>query len=129
MIRQLLVLTAIMILLVSCTSTTQTPIAVSPTETPTVISTTETPVSCQPSKVLESQIGFGEIKGDMQSEGELWALLFFKTAWTKADQKIIWRVTGEGDVFKVQAQNEFGTIIEPVWKEYHDSSNWERPGN
>jgi len=35
----------------------------------------------------------------MQSAGKLWALLFFKTAWAKAEQKIVWRITGEGGEF------------------------------
>ena len=58
-----------------------------------------TPVICQPSQILESQVAFGEIQGDIQSAGKLWALLFFKTAWAKAEQKIVWRITGEGGEF------------------------------
>ena len=128
MMRQLFVLTVILVLLVACTSATEVSTAAPATETPTSVPPTSTPVSCQPSEILESQVAFGEIQGDMQSDGELWALLFFKAAWAKAEQKIVWRITGEGGEFEAQAQSEDGTIIQPVWKQYHESSTWERPG-
>jgi hypothetical protein len=98
MVRRLFLLFVLLASLVSpaaCTSAMEIPIAAPATTTQTAIPPTETPVSCQPSKVVESQVAFGEIQGDMQSEGQLWALLFFKTAWTHADQKIVWRITGE----------------------------------
>jgi len=104
------------------------PTAALATLTPTGVPATSTPVSCQPSEILESQVAFGEIQGDMQSDGELWALLFFKTARVQAEQKIVWRVTGEGGEFEAQAQSESGTIIQPVWEQHHESSTWERPG-
>ena len=125
--RLLFFLMTIPVLLAACAPATEVPIAVPATEIPTSVPTA-TPVVCQPSKVQDSQIGFGEIQGDMHSDGELWALLFFKTAWAKADQKIIWRITGEGDTFKAQAQSESGTVIQPIWQEYHEGSTWERPG-
>ena len=128
MIRQLFVLIVILVLLTACTSATEVPATVPATETPTSVPPTSTPVSCQPSEILDTQVAFGEIQGDMQSEGELWALLFFKTAWTKADQKIVWRITGEVGEFEAQAQSEDGTVIEPVWEQYHEGSTWERPG-
>lgn len=59
----------------------------------------------------------------------MWALLFFESAHTNDDEKIVWRITGAGEEFRAQAQNEDGTIILPVWgPEYHGGSNWERPG-
>jgi hypothetical protein len=129
MIRQLFVLIVILVLLTACTSATEAPAAVPATETPTSVPPpTSTPVSCQPSEILDTQVAFGEIQGDMQSEGELWALLFFKTAWTKADQKIVWRITGEGGEFEAKAQSEDGTVIQPVWEQHHESSTWGRPG-
>ena len=128
MMRQLLMLIAVPLLLVACAPATDVTTAVPATETPTSVPPTEKPVMCEPSKVLESQIGFGEIQGDMQSEGELWALLFFNNAWANADQKIVWRITGEDGTFEVQAQSESGTVIQPIWLEYHEGSNWERPG-
>jgi len=128
MMRQLFVLIAILVLLAACTSATEMPVIVPATETSTSIPATETPAVCQPSEILDTQVAFGEIQGEMQSEGELWALLFFKTAYTKAEQKIVWRITGEGGEFEAQAQSESGTIIQPIWKQYHESSTWERPG-
>jgi hypothetical protein len=128
MMRQLFVLVIILVLLAACTSATEMPTAAPATEAPTSIPATSTPVSCQPSEILESQVAFGEIQGNMQSNGELWALLFFKTAWAKADQKIVWRITGEGGEFEAQARSEDGILIQPVWEQYHESSTWERPG-
>src|ERR1043165_8439920 len=89
-------------------------------------SAAETPARCQPSKIEKSQNGFLEIQADMKSDGEAWALLFFETAHAKEDEKIVWRITGEGDTFEAQAQNEGGAIIQPIWKEYHGGSNWQR---
>ena len=64
----------------------------------------------------------------MKSDGEIWALLFFETAHTNEDEKIVWRVTGEVDEFQAEARSEEGTIITPIWAEYHGGSNWQRPG-
>lgn len=88
----------------------------------------ETQAACQSSKIQKSQEGFLEIQADMKSDGEAWALLFFETARTGEDEKIVWRITGESDEFQAQAQSEDGTIVEPIWMEYHGGSNWQRPG-
>ena len=64
----------------------------------------------------------------MQSDGELWALLFFQRVHVNEEAKIVWRITGEGGEFEAEAQSESGSIIQPVWKQYHESSTWERPG-
>lgn len=104
----------ILILLTACTSTNTLP--------------TETQPACQPSKIQKSKNDFHEIQGHMKSDGEMWALLFFETAHANEDEKIVWRITGEGDEFYSQAQNENGTIIKPIWTEYHGGSNWQRPG-
>lgn len=58
----------------------------------------------------------------------MWALLFFETAHANEDKKLVWRITGENDQFQAHAQNEDGTVIQPVWVEYHGGSNWGRPG-
>jgi len=115
-------------LLTACTSATEVPTTAPATETSTNVPPTSTPVSCQPSKILDTQVAFGEIQGDMQSNGTLWALLFFKAVYVDAEAKIVWRITGEGGEFEAQAQSEDGTIIQPIWKQYHESSTWERPG-
>ena len=88
----------------------------------------ETPPACQPSKIQKSKNNFLEIQGIMKSDGELWALPFFETAHINEDEKIVWRITGEGDRFHAEAQNENGTFLTPVWTEYHGGSNWQRPG-
>ena len=65
----------------------------------------------------------------MKSDGEMWALLFFDKAHANMDEKFVWRITGSGE-FHIQAQNEKGEIILPIWgPEYHGGSNWERPGD
>ena len=128
MMRQLFVLITILVLLVACTSAAELPTAAPATETLTSEPATEMPVNCQPSEILESANSFPEIQGEMQSGGELWALLFFQRAHVNEEAKIVWRITGEGGEFEAQAQSESGTIIQPVWEAYHESSTWKRPG-
>ena len=92
-------------------------------------STTPTPAVCQPSPKQVSKSGFPEIRASMHTEGEAWALLFFDQAQAGQDLKIVWRITGTGDRLTVQARNADGTVISPVWgPDYHESSDWERPG-
>lgn len=107
-------------LLLSCTTTT----------TPAPEATaTHTPVVCQPSEIQTSESGFSEIQGTMHSDGEVWALLFFGTAHADQELKIVWRMTGTGEKFTVEARHEDGTMIEPSWgPEVHEDSTWERPG-
>jgi hypothetical protein len=84
---------------------------------------------CQPSKIQISKDGLTEIQGTMSSDGELWALLFFNMAQTGRELKIVWRITGSGEYFSVQARHEDGTTISPSWgPEYHGGSSWQRPG-
>jgi hypothetical protein len=128
MMYRLIVLVTTLVLLAACTPATGMPISVPATEISTSIPPTLTPTVCQPSEILESQVAFGEIQGDMQSDGTLWALLFFKAVYVNAEAKIVWRITGEDGEFEAQAQSEAGEIIQPVWEQYHESSTWERPG-
>jgi hypothetical protein len=118
MLRHVSVLTALLILLTACTTSL----------TPSEQISSETETGCRPSKIQKSQNDFLEIQGEMQSEGEMWALLFFESAHTNQEEKIVWRITGESETFQAQAQNEEGTVIEPIWIEYHGGSNWQRPG-
>ncbi len=110
--RRLLGLSFILILLTACAPS----------------KSTETQTGCQPSKIQKSKNEFIEIQGKMKSDGEIWALLFFETAHTNEDEKIVWRVTGEVDEFIAEARSEEGAIITPIWTEYHGGSNWQRPG-
>lgn len=122
--RQLFLFFAISILLVGCEAT------INPVETvapPSNSATTQT--SCQPSPIQKSENNFPEIQGTMKSGGEMWALLFFDTAYANEDEKIVWRITGSGEEFHAQAQNENGKVILPIWgPDYHGGSTWERPG-
>lgn len=86
--------------------------------------------SCQPSPTQPSSVQFPEIKGTMKTEGELWALLFFDQARAKEDLKIVWRITGSGKQFSVQARHADGTLASPAWgPDDHGGSNWDRPGD
>ncbi len=101
---------AISISLVACAPTIN---HVEITSSSLTSATTQT--TCQPSQIQKSKNSFPEIQGTMKSEGEMWALLFFESAHTNDDEKIVWRITGAGEEFRAQAQNEDGTIILPVW--------------
>ena len=90
---------------------------------------TMTPAACQPSQMHASKIEFPEIQGTMSTDGEMWALLFFDKAHAKQDLKIVWRITGSGKQFTVQARHEDGTVSFPTWgPDDHGGSNWDRPG-
>ncbi len=85
--------------------------------------------ACQPALTQPSNNGFPEIQATTKSAVEIWALLFFDQTQARQDAKIVWRVTGTGQL-TVQAQQEDGTIIQPIWgPEYHGGSNWDRPGD
>jgi hypothetical protein len=117
--HRLFLIIIIPILLAACVPTSNSAMNIS----------TEIQPTCRPSKIQKSKNDFLEIQGSMKSDGEMWALLFFETAHAKEDEKIVWRITGAGEEFRAQAQNEDGTIILPVWgPDYHGGSNWERPG-
>ena len=92
---------------------------------------TPTLVACQLSQIQQSKNDFPEIQGTMRSDGEMWALLFFDKAHAKEDEKIVWRITGSGKQFSVQARHDDGTVIFPIWgpDDHGQGSNWERPGN
>ena len=98
--------------------------------TPAQSTANATQPACQPSQTQPSKNDFPEIQGTMKSDGEMWALLFFDKAYAKKDEKIVWRITGTGKQFDVQAQHEDGTIIRPIWgPDYHGGSSWKRPGD
>ncbi len=121
---RLLVFIAISFALVACSSTPNHSGA-----TPTQTIPIATQPACQPSQIQPSRNGFPEVRGTMKSDGEMWALLFFDEAQAKKDEKIVWRITGTGKQFDIHAKHEDGTLIRPIWVEYHGSSNWEHPGD
>lgn len=110
-------ITIILIALMACTPALPGPMP-TPTEPP-----------CQPSKIQKDSSGFSEIRVTMKSAGEMWALLFFEKAQALTDAKIAWKLSGNG-IPAFQAENENGTVIEPIWgPEPHSGSNWQRPGS
>lgn len=118
----------IVVLLSACApAVTESPTLPPPTSTP--VPPTATPYSCEPSPILTDSSPFPEIQGTMQSDGELWALLFFNTAFIDQEVKIVWRITGTGGEFTARAHNADGTRLDPFWgPQYHEDSTWERPG-
>ena len=123
--RQLLMFIVISLVFAAC-APTPNHVAATPAQTAPLA----TQLGCQPSQTQLSKNSFSEVQGTMQSDGELWALLFFDKAHAQQDEKIVWRMTGTGGPFKDQAQHEDGTIIHPIWgPEFHGGSNWERPGD
>ena len=59
---------------------------------------------------------------------QLWALFFADMPiHPKQEIKIVWRMTGAGDLHLV-AVSPRGIRIPPDWTQYHASSNWQRPG-
>jgi hypothetical protein len=124
--KQLFVFMTIWFLLVACVPTLIPAANTSPEATPTA-----TQPACQPSKTQISKNEFPEIQGTMKSDGELWALLFFDSATANQDLKFVWRITttGTGQGFHIEAKNENGKTILPIWgPEFHGGSNWNRPG-
>jgi len=83
---------------------------------------------CQPpSPTTASATGQPEVRGTTRGQTELWALLFQPLV-AKKELKIVWRMTGKGDL-QVVAQGPHGESVQPKWLEAHNGSNWERPGD
>ncbi len=70
-----------------------------------------------------------EIRGTTTPDATLWALLFAEYPLAaETEIKIVWRMTGEGDV-AVAARAPDGHTIQPTWgPEAHSGSNWNKPG-
>jgi hypothetical protein len=84
---------------------------------------------CIPGEISASREAFPEVEGRSETQS-VWGLLFpyHVPLWVDEDLKIVWRMTGEGNL-KVYAIHEDGTILEPIWgPEAHGGSNWNRPG-
>lgn len=123
-VGKLWIVMALMSGLAACTA-----LAPSPTPEPLPTATATVP-PCQPSPIQTSPTGFSEIQGNMHTEGELWALLFFGRARVGEELKIVWRMTGTDGEFNVEGRHEDGTLTSPIWgPEAHGGSTWERPGD
>ena len=83
---------------------------------------------CRGSAVSQGD-GFPEVRGT--GEGvELWGLLFGEVPLRRGVEiKIVWRMTGEGPLRKVEATLPDGARARLAWgPEEHGGSNWRRPG-
>lgn len=101
-----------------------TSVAPKPTATATAVGS---PDCNPPSRVTPSSIGLPEVHGQASS-GELWALLFNNLR-VKQEIKIVWRMTGTGDLHLI-ALGPQGQHLAPAWgPEGHGGSNWDRPGD
>ncbi len=72
----------------------------------------------------------GQLQGEGPPGGSLWALLFSSYPLTRgADVKIVWRMTGEGEL-AVDARGPEGRRTRPTWgPEEHSGSSWNKPGS
>lgn len=114
------------ILLAACSTLAST---AQSTPTPTVRPTRTMVVSasCQrPSPITTSTIGQPEVQGTASKNHQLWALLFQPMV-ARQELKIVWRMTGNGDM-QIVALGPRGETVKPRWMTYHGSSNWARPG-
>lgn len=69
---------------------------------------------------------------DLEGAGDgatLWAMLFSMRPTAGDEIKVVWRMTGTGDL-AISATGPDGKVVEPVWgPEQHSGSNWNRPGS
>jgi hypothetical protein len=114
-----LIITTILLTLSAC----------APANTNLGVPPTSTEPACTPTPIHKTDFCFPEVQGTMKSVGTLWGLYFFDTARVNQDLKFVWRVSGNGVDMTIQAQNEDGMVIQPVWgPDYHGSSTWQHPG-
>jgi hypothetical protein len=96
---------------------------------PTATSTQGARVAdCKPaSAITKASIGLPEIQGTGRGM-EIWALLFGDLK-VNHDQKIVWRLTGDGDpqFTTTGPQGEHARVV--FGPTAHGSSNWQRPGD
>ena len=81
-------------------------------------------------RTCASQLTDNEIQGRGPAGVQLWGLLFSPYPLPSADEvKIVWRMTGSGDL-TLTASGPQDEQITPVWgPEAHASSTWDRPGS
>ncbi len=133
MIRKSVLAFAVCALLVGCSTAAPPQTArSSPTTAPSPTPTRAAPgplgaPGCHPASPIQaSAIGLPEAQGT-SANASLW-LLFFADTKAGKDVKIVWRMTGTGDLHLV-AIGPQGQRIAPDWgPEAHQGSNWNRPG-
>ena len=125
----------LLLLLVACSnsaSTTASNGAAKTTGSATLPTTTSTQgvgaPECKPASTsAKTSTGFPEIQGTGRGM-EIWALLFGDLK-AKHDQKIVWRLTGDGDP-QFTTTGPHGEQAHVVFgPTQHSSSNWQRPGD
>lgn len=131
----------LLLLLAACTNSPVTTAANGTAKTPnttkavTTIVPSPTPTSAQavgaaecqpPSALTKSAAGFPETQGTGRGM-EIWALLFGNMK-ARQDQKIVWRLTGNGapQFTTIGPQGEHARVV--FGPELHEGSNWHRPG-
>ncbi len=70
---------------------------------------------------------FRDVRG-RASGGELWALVQPPPFPAGQEVKIVWRITGFGEL-KLRARHPDGTQFQPRFLQPHLGSNWRRPGD
>ena len=123
----------ICVLLLAACSTTSARTAGAPTPTPSPTLKPGTPVAAPtcapPSPITRGSIG-PEVQGKVTGSGELWGMLQGPVPIpAKVDFKIVWRMTGNGDL-TLRATGPGGAQLSP--KEgptEHGLSNWDKPGD
>ena len=115
----------IVILLAACSNST---VATAPS--PTVSPTPKLGApGCKPPSPMHPAPpqGLPEVQGTATGV-QLWALFFADMPiHPKQEIKIVWRMTGAGDLHLV-AVSPRGIRIPPDWTQEHGGSNWQRPG-
>src|SRR5512139_2297376 len=103
------------LILVVISHTACTPALERVEDTPIPPTPTTTAPVCQPSEILTDYV-LPEIQATMNSEGEIWALLFFGEAHANEELKIVWRIDAPepGTEVQFQAHNEEETIVQPI---------------
>jgi len=88
-----------------------------------------TPDSCTPAPVnTEGPAGNlpeAEASGDLQAYGLAFTTIPLRAS--PATVKIVWRVSGEGDLM-ISSRSPSGADVSPTWLEYHGGSSYDRPG-
>ncbi len=124
-------------LLTACSSTSSSSSAnhpvlhPSPTaQQPSVLPTFTPPTTCQTASPIDNSSIGPEAQGSA-TNAQLWALIMSTTGipvQAKHDVKIVWRMTGSGNIH-FAAYNSTGRQIVPIWgPDEHGGSNWNRPG-
>ncbi|HEX6122358.1 MAG TPA: hypothetical protein VFY89_04325 [Ktedonobacterales bacterium] len=125
-------LLGLLALLLTACSTDSPRASGAPTPTPSPTLKPGTPVAAPtcapPSPITRGSLG-PEVQGKVTGSGELWGQLQGSLPIpTKRDFKIVWKMTGSGDL-TLRATGPGGAQLSP--KEgptLHGGSNWEKPG-